>query len=402
VDVLLGLDLLGAASDENLATADPGRTVAVVNLAGVATAAMVLDPSLPFPRDTARIDRATRAGENVYLDAQWIAERLFGDHLPTNLVMLGAAYQHGCLPMTGGAIEEAIRLNGAGAVENRAAFRWGRAAVIDHGAVRAALAPPAPPAPAVPASLRRSMGAAPAPLAAVLESRLADLAGYQSTAYARRYLEQVLQTARIESERSGDPAWPVTIAFARGLHKLMAYKDEYEVARLHLDPAQRAAIRAEFGPGARTKVLLHPPVLKSLGLKRKITLGPAAGAAFRTLRAGRHLRGTALDVFGRTEMRRTERALVEEYTTLVATALEQLTPASAGVVADLAALAEEIRGYEDVKRRNIDRFREGAAQLLARLGEVTVPSDGPPPPPLVRAGRPDPGLALRPTAGRPP
>ena len=144
VDLLLGLDVLGTAGDENLATADAGRTVAVVNQAGVATSAMVRDPSIPYFGDTARIDRSTRAAENLYLDAQWISERLFGDHLPTNLVMLGAAYQHGCLPVSDGAIEEAIRLNGAGTAENLAAFRWGRAAVIDRDAVTAALAP-APP-----------------------------------------------------------------------------------------------------------------------------------------------------------------------------------------------------------------------------------------------------------------
>jgi indolepyruvate ferredoxin oxidoreductase len=375
VDVLLGLDLLGASSDENLATADPARTVAVVNMAGVATAAMVRDPSLPFPKDTARIDRTTRAAENVYLDAQWISERLFGDNLPTNLVMLGAAYQHGCLPITDGAIEEAIRLNGAGAVENRAAFRWGRAAVIDPDAVRAALSPAAPPAPTVPTSLRRSLASAPAALAGDLELRLADLAGYQSTAYARRYLDRVLETARVETERTGDPAFPVTTAFARGLHKLMAYKDEYEVARLHLDSVQQAAITAEFGQGAGTKVLLHPPVLKALGLKHKINLGPAAGPVFRMLRAGRHLRGTAFDPFRRAEMRRTERALVDEYRTLMTASLEKLSPLSAGIVTALAALAEEIRGYEDVKRRNIDRFRVRAAELVTQLDQGAVAAD---------------------------
>jgi indolepyruvate ferredoxin oxidoreductase len=368
-DLLLGLDLLGAANDENLAVADPGRTVAVVNTAGVATAAMVRDPSIPFPKDTARIDRATKASENVYLDAQWISERLFGDHLPTNLVMLGAAYQHGCLPITAGAIEEAIRLNGTGAPENRAAFRWGRAVVIDPAAVTAALAPAAPPAPVPPSKLRRLLESAPAALADVLELRVADLARYQNTAYARRYLVEVLETARIESQRASDPGYPVTTAFARGLHKLMAYKDEYEVARLHLDPAQRAAVTAEFGEGAATKVLLHPPVLKALGLEHKIHLGPAAGPVFRVLRAGRHLRGTALDPFGRAEMRRTERALVDEYRTLVTGSLGRLTPASARAVVAIAALAEEIRGYEDVKRANIERFRVHAAEAAALLAE---------------------------------
>ena len=97
----------------------------------------------------------------------------------------------------------------------------------------------------------------------VLELRVADLAGYQSTAYARCYLEDILETVRVESERTGDPAFPVTTAFARGLHKLMAYKDEYEVARLHLDSGQQAAVANEFGKGAGTRVLLHPPVLKA-------------------------------------------------------------------------------------------------------------------------------------------
>jgi indolepyruvate ferredoxin oxidoreductase len=368
-DLLLGLDLLGAAAEENLAVVDRGRTVAVVNTAAVATAAMVRDPSIPFPTDTDRIDRATRAAENVYLDAQWISERLFGDHLPTNLVMVGAAYQHGCLPVTAGAIEEAISLNGAGARENRAAFRWGRAAVIDPAAVTAALAPAAPPPAVPPASLRRLLGSAPAAVGDVLDLRVADLAGYQSDAYARRYLQDVLETARIEAEQTGDPAYPVTLAFARGLHKLMAYKDEYEVARLHLDATQRAAVNAEFGERATAKVLLHPPVLKALGLEGKIHLGPAAGPLFRMLRAGRHLRGTPLDLFGRTEMRRTERALVDEYRSLVSRALPHLTPSSVGIVTAIAALADEIRGYEDVKRRNIDGFRVRAAELIAHLGE---------------------------------
>ena len=212
VDLLLGLDVLGTSSDENLATADAGRTVAVVNQAGVATAAMVRDPSIPYFSDTARIDRSTRAAENLYLDAQWISERLFGEHLPTNLVMLGAAYQHGCLPVSDGAIEEAIRLNGAGAAENLAAFRWGRAAVIDHDAVTAALAPAPPPVPALPDSLRRPLATAPAVLADLLEVRAADLVGYQNTAYARRYLQRVLEVARIETERTGDPDVPVAAA----------------------------------------------------------------------------------------------------------------------------------------------------------------------------------------------
>jgi indolepyruvate ferredoxin oxidoreductase len=375
VDVLIGLDLLGAGSDEILATVDPQRTVAVINMAEVATAAMVVDPSIAFHMGTGHIDRVTRSAENIYLDAQWISERLFGDHLPTNLVMLGAAYQHGCLPMSDTAIEEAIRLNGAGAAQNQSAFRWGRAAVIDHAAVVAALSPPAEAPPVLPRSLRGLVARAPMPLVSVLEYRAADLAGYQSTSYAETYLREVLETVRIETERTGDPDFPVSLAVAQGLHKLMAYKDEYEVARLHLDPAQQRAIAAEFGPGAASQVLLHPPALKFMGLKHKITLGAAARPAFAALRAGRHLRGTALDPFGRSGMRRTERELITEYRQMVDVALVKLTPASAEAVTAIAALPEMIRGYEDVKRRNIDRFRSRAASLLAELGGVVGSAD---------------------------
>jgi len=366
-DLLLGLDLLGVESSDSLAVADPMRTVAIVNTAEVATAAMVVDPSIAFTKDITGIDRTTRAAENLYLDAQWISEQLFGDHLPTNLVMLGVAYQHGCLPVTAGAVEEAIQLNGTGADDNLSAFRWGRAAVIDRAAVTAALTPATPPSPKSPPSVRRLLRSAPPALAGLLELRATDLAGYQSTAYARRYLQEVLETARIEIERTGDAALPVSTAFARGLHKLMAYKDEYEVARLHLDPQEKAAVTAQFGAGASTKVLLHPPVLKALGLKRKIHLGPATEPAFRILRAGRRLRGTVLDPFARAEMRRTERALVGEYSTLVTRSLWELTPATATVVTSIAALAEEIRGYDEVKVRSIECFRARAAELVTDL-----------------------------------
>ena len=298
---------------------------------------MVRDPSIPFPKDTGRIDRATRAAENLYLDAQWISERLFGDHLPTNLVMLGAAYQHGCLPVTAGAIEEAISLNGAGAPENRAAFRWGRAAVIDPAAVTAALTPAAPPAPAPPASLRRILGSAPAALADVLDARAADLAGYQSDAYARRYLEEVLETARIEERADGRPRIP-------GDGRLRPRSPQADglqgrvrggASAPRLDPAGGGRRRIRRGsddqgvaPPARTQVT---------GADAQDPPGTAAaGPVFRILRAGRHLRGTALDPFGLTNMRRTERALVDEYRTLVSRSLEQLTPASVDMVTAIA------------------------------------------------------------------
>ena len=208
----------------------------------------------------------------------------------------------------------------------------------------------------------------------MLVRRAADLAGWQSTRVARRYVEDVLAIVREEAERTGDPFHPVATAYATGLHKLWAYKDEYEVARLHLDATQRAALEAEFGPGARTEVLLRPPLLVALGLRRKIRIGRLARPAFTALRSARHLRGTPFDPFGQTAMRRTERALVGEYRRAVTEAVRQLRPDNAAMVAAIAASAEEVRGYEDVKRRGIERFRHRLEELGTALSEPPAPA----------------------------
>jgi indolepyruvate ferredoxin oxidoreductase len=302
-----------------------------------------------------RIAAATRPDALLHVDAQGLSEALFGDHMPANVLLIGAAFQHGCIPISAEAIEQAIRLNGAGVEKTLAAFRWGRAAVADPAAVAAATGAPAGPT--------RTEG-----FADVLATRVADLTGYQDEAYADRYAEQVQRVAAIATERAGAEAGErIGVAYARGLHKLMAYKDEYEVARLHLDPAEQARRDAEFGPDAAVSVLLHPPVLRAMGMTRKIRLRRTAGPVFRALRAARRLRGTPLDPFGRAEVRRVERALVAEYQALVRDALEHLRPDTADAVADLAALPDVIRGYEEIKLRNVSAFREQAAAALADL-----------------------------------
>jgi indolepyruvate ferredoxin oxidoreductase len=357
-DVLIGFDLLGAASEANLAVARPGHTIAVVSSAVVPTAAMVTGrAAVPgSPADALdRIGAATRADAALHVDAQGLAEALLGDHMPANMLLIGAAFQHGCIPIAADAIEEAIRLNGAGVEKTLAAFRWGRAAVADPAAVAAAT------------------GASAAPDAAtgfadVLATRVADLTGYQDEHYADRYAEEVQRVAAIATERAGaDAGERVAVAYARGLHKLMAYKDEYEVARLHLEPAEQARRDAEFGPDASVSVLLHPPVLRALGMTRKIRLRRTAGPAFRALRAARRLRGTALDPFGRAEVRRVERALVPEYQAVVREALEHLRPDTAEAVTEIAALPDVIRGYEEIKLRSVTAFREKASAALADL-----------------------------------
>ncbi|WP_194244205.1 indolepyruvate ferredoxin oxidoreductase family protein [Nonomuraea phyllanthi] len=348
-DVLIGFDLLGAASEANLAVAAPDRTVAVLNTAVVPTAAMVTG-RVAVPGHADAVARVASAARRVEcLDAQGLAESLFGDHMPANLLMLGAAYQHGCLPVSAASVERAIALNGAAVEQNLAAFRWGRAAV----------ASPPEPQETVPEGLDE-----------VLATRVADLTGYQNAAYARTYEEDVRRVAADAVRRAGEEAGTrIALAYARSLHKLMAYKDEYEVARLHLDPAEKECREQEFGPDAVVSVLLHPPLLRAMGLNRKIKVRRSAGVLFRGLRAARVLRGTAFDLFGHARVRRVERELVTEYRDLMRTALDKLTPDSAGAVEEIAGLPDLIRGYEDIKLARVADYRERAGAALARLGD---------------------------------
>jgi indolepyruvate ferredoxin oxidoreductase len=376
VDLLLGLDLLGTVGAETLNTLDQRSSVAVVNLHETATAAMVTDtdaPSLPVAAIVARVEGATRPGTALWLDAGRMAEALFADHMPTNLVMLGAAYQHGCLPVGADAIEEAIRINGAGVDANLAAFAWGRAAAVDREAVEAALAAlpgrPVQPEPETPATVRAVIDAANLDDAVrrVVEPRAADLVGYQDPRCAMRYVEDVAEVARIERERLPSGAGTVTEAYARNLYKLTAYKDEYEVARLHLDSFERAKRDAAFGPKAQAAVLLHPPALRTMGLKRKIRLRRSAVPLFTVLRAARRLRGSRLDPFGAAEVRRVERALVGEYRATVRTALRLLDASTRDAVVAIASLPDMIRGYEDIKLANVERYREAVLEGVEAL-----------------------------------
>jgi indolepyruvate ferredoxin oxidoreductase len=363
-DLYLGFDVLGASSPKNLAVADPGHTVAVVSTATVPTGAMVVDSSRTFPQvdeQVQAIDAATRAGTNVYLDAQRLSEELLGDHMPANMVALGAAWQRGALPLSLGALEDAIRLNGASVEKNLAAFAWGRACVADPDAVAEAMRKPEPgPAPLSPAALELvdSVGAD-GELRRLLEVRVPELIAYQSRAYAREYCDFV----RDALERSHSAG--IAEAVARELYYLMAYKDEYEVARLHL---------AHLPSEGKFWFHLHPPILRALGLKRKLKLGRWFVPAFRLLYAMRRLRGTLLDPFGYAKVRRVERELVGEYREMVTRALDTLRPGTEEIVLELCELPDAIRGYEEIKLRSVVRFRKDAARLERRLERQAPPA----------------------------
>jgi indolepyruvate ferredoxin oxidoreductase len=197
---------------------------------------------------------------------------------------------------------------------------------------------------------------------------VAELTAFQNENYAASYAAQVRVVAEAERAVLGAPG-ELTSAYARHLFKLMAYKDEYEVARLSLDPALGETVEAQFGAGARYYYRLHPPVLRSLGMKKKVTLGPWFRPAFRALYASRSVRGTALDVFGRTEVRQTERVLPGEYRAAVTAALPRLSAQTLPALVALAELPDMVRGYEDVKLANVVQFRTALAQAVRTLTE---------------------------------
>jgi indolepyruvate ferredoxin oxidoreductase len=369
-DCYLGFDVLVATSPQNLDHARADKTIAVVSTSRVPTGAMVTKTDVQFPDASgllASINRCTRKDENAYLDALGLAETLFDDHMAANLIVLGAAYQAGAIPVAASAIERAIALNGVSVTMNTQAFRAGRLVVADPswvgtlkrrriGAVETATASTAEARGLV------DMVGAVGETRRLLEVRVPELVDYQDAAYARRYVDVVRRV--VEAERRVAPdRTALSEAVARYLFKLMAYKDEYEVARLHLKNDLTAALKEEYPDGVTVQYNLHPPLLRAFGWQRKIRFGRWFDDVFRALRGMRGLRGGPLDVFGWPEVRRVERALVDEYVALVDKALAGLDADSYDKAARLAALPDVIRGYEDIKLANVRRFREEVRAL---------------------------------------
>jgi indolepyruvate ferredoxin oxidoreductase len=263
-------------------------------------------------------------------------------------VLVGAAYQAGALPLDAAAIERAIELNGTAVAANIAAFRWGRHEVT-----------------AVPANT-------PAPRADVGQLR-AELTAYQDAAYAARFAARVERVRARESRLVQSDE--LTEAVARNLFKLMAYKDEYEVARLCLDPGLDADLTAQFGPDAKYRYQLHPPVLRALGMRRKISLGAWFRVVFHVLVSLRRLRGTPFDPFGRARVRKVERALIDEYLGTVDELLAGLTVANHALAVEIAELPDLVRGYEDVKLASVETYRQRTAEELRRLREQSEPRE---------------------------
>ncbi|MGC4933775.1 indolepyruvate ferredoxin oxidoreductase family protein [Gordonia sp. DT30] len=367
-DLYLACDLLVGADERNLEVTSRERTTAVVSSAKIPTGQMVIDTTTAFPDDDQTIGRiraATRPG-SMFLDARSASERLFGEGQFANVLLAGIAYQKGAIPIPAASIEEALRLNGVKVETNLAAFRRGRQAVADPEAFARAVTPASATPETPSAVMRRIAGrvrsAPDSELTRLVTIRVGELIAFQNTAYAGEYADLVEMVRAAEADTMGNST-ALAEAAAWSLHKLMAYKDEYEVARLLLGESGETAAAGIVGPGATVSYRLHPPVLRSMGMDRKISLGSWSRPAFRLLVAGRRLRGTPLDPFGYTKIRRLERHLVEEFTDVLRNLAAELTPENHADAVTIAGLPDMIRGYEQVKLDNVAAYRNRLREL---------------------------------------
>ena len=386
-DTLLLFDKLAASDEAVLLRATAARTVAAISTSELPTGEMISDANVSFP-DTeqlhSRIIEHTKS--QIWVDAESLSRLFFKSQPPANIIVMGAAFQSGQLPLSAEAIEHAIEINGVAANVNIAAFRLGRAVAADQTLQAKLLAVEAGEAEiddAEPKETKKSKRiaaeassiTAEGSLFDVLVLRANDLASYQSHSYAKLYLTAVGNIARREEASLKDTVVSnrLSLAVAKNLYKLMAYKDEYEVARLHLLPELRRQINDSFSPKAKVSFLLQPPIFTKLGLSKKIALPRWLSAVlFRLLRPMRKIRGTFLDVFGYAKERRLERRLIVEYIDIVSELSDQITPENYDLIVEIAELADMIRGYDTVKMASIDRYRN---ELTRKLSELLAISD---------------------------
>ena len=375
--LVIGCDAIVSASAEVLSKVQNGRTAAAINSAQTPTAEFLANPKWSFPGTSAENDIRASVGEACqFLDANAWALKLLGDAIYSNPLLLGYAWQRGWVPLSLESLTRAIELNGVSVDRNKQAFTWGRAlAHLGEDAVEAMLGKNTD---------GQKVVAMPETLDSTIRHRAALLIDYQNAAYAKRYTDAVARV-RAAEDAIGSPSRrrPLTEAVAKHLAKLMAYKDEYEVARLHVDPAFLDKLRAQFegepGRDYQLNFWLAPPSLtgREPGTPKKRRFGPHMMTVFKVLAKLKGLRGTAFDPFGRTEERRVERALVAEYLALVEEFARTLTAERLSVAIDLATLPDDIRGYGHVKEVSIARVATRRAELVAayRNGGLSEPAD---------------------------
>jgi indolepyruvate ferredoxin oxidoreductase len=367
-DLLLAFDLLVASSWSGLEATDPGRTSVVGSLDLTPPGAKTAHPETEMPTTDLLLQRiadGTLDGARHWADATGVCADLLGDTVGANIFVIGMAVQAGALPIRPESIERAIVLNAVSVEANLEAFRWGRWQIADPAKVDAARG-------------SRTVATPPKPLPTALDERVAEIAAgdeaqrdrisrfageliaFQSARLAGRYLDELHAIRRATG--SGE----LVAATAAGLFKLMAYKDEYEVARLMLDPDGQREVGPVARPGDRIAWRLHPPTLRALGRSSKLSVNTRWRPAIGALARGKRLRGTPFDPFGRAEVRRVERALPSEYLAAIHTTLgASPAPDTISRAIEVAQAADLVRGYEGVKLANVERFRATVAKLAS-------------------------------------
>ncbi|WP_092808315.1 indolepyruvate ferredoxin oxidoreductase family protein [Rhodococcus globerulus] len=371
-DALLAFDAVVALAEPTLATLNDESTQAVINTDVTPTGQMASSPRSALSQITEFTDQIRAAFPSTrtqFISAAQISEELLGNHVLTNVVLLGAAYQRGLIPISVESIIRAFEINATAVEANIAAFGWGRAAVEHPDLVSSTIEENRRLSTHATKTRKKNRPIAVSDALPPIVSTLAqDLVAFQSHSVAREYVDFVEKIHKAE-----ESAIPGSTAFteivARNLHKLTAYKDEYEVARLHLDGLQTAIEEAGGGP-ARVAWNLHPPVLKPLGVNRKIQFGPWFKPGFSSLYALRRLRGTPLDPFARDRVRRIERALIPEYRSTAEALANHLDATTLDDCLRIAALPDMVRGYDDVKIANVHRYH---AELEQELSQLNVP-----------------------------
>jgi indolepyruvate ferredoxin oxidoreductase len=369
-DLVLGGDIVVAGNKKVLSAMKLGGTHVIVNTAEFLPGDFTRNEDFSLP--TARLKRAIaeHAGRDRtrFVDAGRLATALLGESMGANMFMLGYAYQLGALPVSAEAIAKAIEMNGQAVEMNLRAFGYGRRAAIDPAAIEALVGPRPE---EQNDSLRLSSS-----FAEAMERREAFLAAYQSKRYARRYRQWIEKVRSAEATKAPGQG-TLAEAAARYLFKLMAYKDEYEVARLYSDSSFLARVKSSFDGDLRFEFHLAPPLLAKIdpatGEPKKKAYGSWMLKAFGVLKWFKFLRGTPLDIFGYTADRRTERRLIADYEALLETVMAELTPANHPIAVALASLPEKIRGYGPVKQRHLDAAKAEEAALRERFRSAVEP-----------------------------
>lgn len=362
VDLLLGCDLLVAAGNEAIASLDKQRSHAILNTVVAPTGTFTREPDWQVSPE-AMAERVQQAAREVEaMDASTLATALMGDAVATNVFMLGFAWQKGWIPLRADSLLQAIELNGAAVAMNKAAFAWGRQAALDIELVRSA-------AGVGDKHTQRVQMPQPLPtLKSIMADRIQRLTAYQNAAYAHSYADFVNEIAAIEKAQINSERFSREVATS--LYKLMAYKDEYEVARLFVESGFLSRLDKQFEGDYQLRFHLAPPLLaKKDGQGRllKSSYGPWVLKAYKALAKLKFLRGTALDIFGKTDERRSERAAIGAFKTLMLQVAKELQAHTLHTALELARLPQSIRGYGHVKERNAEAALHKQERLLHAL-----------------------------------